>query len=64
MEKEIIRHLVTVLKEFNGNNIGDEIFLKDRNFKDLKAIGFVELKEENFPKINEVKPKAKRTTKK
>lgn len=51
MEKEIKRHLVTVLKPFNGLNIGDEIFLKYNNFKDLETLGFVEIKEEDFPQL-------------
>lgn len=64
MKQDIKRHLVTVLKPFNGLEIGDEIFLKDKNYKDLSALGYVEIKEEDFPKIQESKPKAKRSTKK
>jgi len=62
MKIEIKRHLVAVIKDFNNHSKGDEIFLKDKNYKELRALGFVELKEENFPKI--IEPKAKRTTKK
>jgi len=62
MKIEIKRHLVTVITDFNNHSKGDEIFLKDENYKELSKLGYVELKEEDFPKISE--PKAKRTSKK
>jgi hypothetical protein len=51
MEKEIKRHLATVLKPFNNHKKGDEIFLKDSNFKDLETLGLVEVKEKHFPQL-------------